>query len=126
MDNVRRPRRPTLVVLGVGISSFRRILWTARTLDEATEAISLVLNPSFSKASIKRCVAASRCGAMMIADRELLTLSEWKEEEMDQAHEMDDGRQQIPGVSGIVPPGTKHLHSHTGHTPSSAAAKNVN
>lgn len=73
-------RRPTRFVLGVGISDcclFRRILWTAHTLHEASEAISLVLNPSFSKVLIKiRCAAAS-CGAM-VADTKALTLADWR------------------------------------------------
>ena len=71
-------RRPTRFVLGVGISNcclFRRILWTARTLHEASEAISLVSNPSFSKVLIKICCAASSCGAMIVADTEVLTLA---------------------------------------------------
>ena len=62
------PRRPTRFVLGVGISNcFRRILRTARTLHEASEAISLFSNPSFSKDLIKICCAALSCRAM-IAD----------------------------------------------------------
>jgi hypothetical protein len=78
-----RLRRPTQFVLGVGISNhylFRRILWTARTLHEASEAISLVSNPSFSKALIKICRAASSCGAV-IADAKALTLAGevWRE-----------------------------------------------
>lgn len=58
-------------VLSMGISNnclFRRILWTARTLHEASEAISLVSNPLFSKLSIKICCAASSCGAIVVAD----------------------------------------------------------
>jgi hypothetical protein len=43
---------------------------------------------------------------MMVADRELLTLSEWKEEETDQAHETDDllseGRSQLLNFFIIV------------------------
>jgi len=57
--------------LGVGISNyslFRRILWTARTLHKASEAISLVSNPSFSRHLIKICCAASNCGAMVVDD----------------------------------------------------------
>jgi hypothetical protein len=69
-------RRPTRFVLGVvGISDcclFRRILWTARTLHEASEAISLFSNRSFSKDLIKICCAAFSCGAM-IADTKVLT-----------------------------------------------------
>jgi hypothetical protein len=64
-------RRPTRFVLGIGILSscfFRRIFWTARTLHEASEAISLFSNPLFSKVSIKICCAASSCGAMVVAD----------------------------------------------------------
>jgi hypothetical protein len=64
----------------VGISNcFRRILWTARTLHEASEAISLFSNPSFSKDLIKICCAAFSCGAM-IADTKALTLAGEKEE----------------------------------------------
>ena len=74
-------RRPTRFVLGVGISDcFRRILWTARTLHEASEAISLFSNPSFSKDLIKICCAALSCGAM-IADTNALTLAELEKEE---------------------------------------------
>ena len=75
LANNRQERRPTRFVLGVGISNhylFRQILWTARTLHEASEAISLVSNPSFSEALIKICCAASSCGTM-IAD--MLTLA---------------------------------------------------
>ena len=71
MSDVMQLRRPTRFVLGVGISNcclFRRILWMARTLHEASKAISLVSNPSFSKVSIKICCAASSCGAMAVAD----------------------------------------------------------
>ena len=70
-------------VLGVGISNcclFRRILWTARTLHEASEAISLVSNPSFSKVLIKICCAASICGAMIVADTKALTLTVMEED----------------------------------------------
>jgi hypothetical protein len=70
-------RRPTRFVLGVGMSDcclFRRILWTACTLHEASMAISLVPNPLFSKDLIKICCAAFSCGAM-IADTKALTLA---------------------------------------------------
>jgi hypothetical protein len=74
-------RRPTRFVLGVGISScFRRILWTARTLHEASEAISLFSNPSFSKDLINICCAAFSCGAMF-ADTKALTLAGLEKEE---------------------------------------------
>jgi hypothetical protein len=82
MSDVMQLRRPTRFVLGVGISNcclFRRILWTARTLHEASVAISWVSNPSFSKVSIKICCAAFSCGAM-IADTKALTLAGRKEE----------------------------------------------
>ena len=45
---------------------------------------------------------------------------------IDKAHEIDNRRQRIPNILGIVPSGTKHLRSHTSYTPSSALAKNVN
>jgi hypothetical protein len=64
-------------VLGVSIWNwclFRRILWTVRTLHEASEAISLFSNPSFSKDLIKICCAVFSCGAM-IADTKALTLA---------------------------------------------------
>jgi hypothetical protein len=83
MGGVMQLRRPTRFVLGVGISNcclFRRILWTARTLHDASEAISLVSNPSFSKVLIKICCAASSCGAMIVADT-TLTLAGLKKEE---------------------------------------------
>lgn len=61
-------RRPTVFVLwGLGILDscvFKRILWTARTLHEASVAISLVSKPSFSKALIKICRAAFIRGGM--------------------------------------------------------------
>lgn len=64
-----RLRRPTVFVLWrLGISDsclFKRILWTARTLHEASVAIRLVSNPSFSKALIKICCAAFICGGML-------------------------------------------------------------
>ena len=77
-------RRPTRFVLEVGISDcclFRRILWTVRTLHEASEAISLVSNPSFSNVLIKICCAASSCGAMIVADTKALTLAGLEKEE---------------------------------------------
>jgi hypothetical protein len=65
-----RLRRPIVFVLErLGISDsclFERILWTARTLHEASVAISLVSNPSFSKALIKICYIAFSCGGMFI------------------------------------------------------------
>ena len=76
-------RRPTRFVFGVGISNrclFRWILWTARTLREASEAISLFSNPSFSKALIKICCAAFSCGAM-ITNTKALTLAGLEKEE---------------------------------------------
>jgi hypothetical protein len=76
-------RRPTRFVLGVGMSDccvFRRILWTARKLHEASEAISLFSNPSFSKDFIKICCAAFSCGAM-IADTKVLTRARLGKEE---------------------------------------------
>ena len=84
MGNVMQLRQPTQFVLGMGISDcclFRRILWTARTLHEATEAISLVSNPSFSNVLIKICCAASSCGAMIMADTKALTLTGLEKEE---------------------------------------------
>jgi hypothetical protein len=66
-------RRPTWFVFGVGISNCCRILWTARTLHKASEAISLFSNPFFNNVSIKICCAASSCGAM-IADTKALAL----------------------------------------------------
>ena len=77
-------RRPTRFVLGVGISDyclFRRILWTARALHEASKAISLVSNPSFSNVLIKICCAASSCGAMIVADTKALILAGLEKEE---------------------------------------------
>jgi len=71
MGDVMQLRRPTRFVLGVSISNcspFRRILWTVRTLHDASEAISLFSNPCFSKVSIKICFAASSWGAMVVAD----------------------------------------------------------
>ena len=84
MGDVMQLRRPMRFVLRVGISNsclFRRILWTACTLHEASEAISLVSNPPFSKVSIKICCAASSCGAMIMADQKALTLAGWEKEE---------------------------------------------
>ena len=84
MGDVMQLRRLTRFVLGVDISNsclFRRILWTARTLHEASEAISLVSNPSFSNALIKICCAASSCGAMIVADTKSLTLARLAKEE---------------------------------------------
>jgi hypothetical protein len=83
MGAVMQLRRPTRFVLRVGMSDccvFRRILWTARTLHEASEAISLFSNPSFSKDLIKICYAAFSYGAM-IADTKALTLAGLGKEE---------------------------------------------
>ena len=74
----------TRFVLGVDISNcrlFRRILWTARTLHKASEAISLVSNPSISNVLIKLYCAASSCGAMITADTKALTLVRLENEE---------------------------------------------
>ena len=68
-------------VLRVGISNcFRRILWTARTLHEASEAISLFSNPCFSKDLIKICYVALSYGSI-IADTKALTLAGLEKEE---------------------------------------------
>ena len=64
MCDVIQLQQLTRFVLGVGISNcclFRRILWTARKLHKASEAVSLVSNPSFSNVLIKICCAASSC-----------------------------------------------------------------
>jgi len=77
MGDVIQLRRPTRFILGVGIPDcclFNRILWTALILYEASKAISLVSNPSFSKILIKICCAAFSCDAM-IADIKALTLA---------------------------------------------------
>jgi hypothetical protein len=84
MGGVMQVRWPTRFVLRVGISNcclFRRILWTARTLHEASEAISFVSNPFFSNVSIKICCAASSCSAMIVADTKALTLAGLEKEE---------------------------------------------
>jgi hypothetical protein len=44
----------------------------------AFEAISLFSNPSFSKASIKICYAASSSGSIIVDDTKALTLAGWK------------------------------------------------
>jgi hypothetical protein len=67
----------------------------ARTLYEASEAISLFSNPSFSNALIKICCAASNCGAMIVADTEAAGLE--KEEE---GVGVQLGRGAQPQVSG--------------------------
>jgi hypothetical protein len=77
MGRVIRPRRSREFVLKVSISNcrvFRRILWTARTLHEASEAIILASNPSFSKVLIEICCALSSYGDMVVADTRALTL----------------------------------------------------
>jgi hypothetical protein len=69
MDDVMQLRRPTRPVLWGRISECRsssRILWTARAVPEASDAISLVSNPSFNKDMIKARWAASSCGAMIL------------------------------------------------------------
>ena len=52
----------------------------ARTLHDASKAISLISNPSFSKVLIKICCAVSSCGAMIKADT-TLTLAGLEKEE---------------------------------------------
>ena len=104
-------RRPTRFVLGVGISDcclFRRILWTARTLHEASEAISLFSNPCFSKVSIKICFAVSSWGAIVVADTKTADaggLEKRKEEKMTAKSAFF---KYLPGTSQI---------SHTSHSP---------
>ena len=95
---------------------FRRIPWTARTLHEASVAISLVLNPSFSKVLIKIRRAAFSCG-IMITDTKALTMAGEEEEgRIDGAGwwgasglcsgtiEVQPGRSAQPGASGNGPP----------------------
>jgi hypothetical protein len=79
MGDVIQLRRPTWIVLGVGILGCCLFLWTARLEHLAFEAISLVSNPSFSKASIKGCCAASNGGTIIVDDT--LTLAGWKKVE---------------------------------------------
>src|SRR5947207_2609936 len=86
MDDVTQPRRPTRAILRVGISDCflsRRILWTARKVHDASEAISLVSNPSVSRVLIRIRCAASSCGAMIAADTKALTLAGMEEEAKD-------------------------------------------
>jgi hypothetical protein len=52
----------------------------ARTVYEASEAISLFSNPSFSKDLIKICYVALSCSAI-IADKKALTLAGLEKEE---------------------------------------------
>jgi hypothetical protein len=104
MGDVMQLRRLRRFVLRVGISNcclFRRILWTARTLHEAFEAISLVLNPSFSNVSIKICCATSSCGAMIVADTRALTPACWKKRK----NARSEGRQMTigGGTFGVQP-----------------------
>ena len=64
---------------------------------EASEAISLVSNFSFSNVLIKICCAASSCGAMIVADKKALTLAGWeKEEEGRQAGTSRNGQESAP------------------------------
>jgi len=86
---------------------FKRILWTARTLHEASVAISLVSNPSFSNALIKICCAAFSCGAI-VADKKVLTGKKRKEGLMGQngradTSERTTGRGAQPQGSGNRP-----------------------
>ena len=57
---------------------FRRILYTARTLHEVSEALISVLNPFFWNVSIKICGVASSCGAMIVGDTKALTLARFE------------------------------------------------
>lgn len=81
MGGVMQLRRPARVILRVGISDClsRRILWTARTVHETFEAISLVSSPFVSRVSIRIRCEASSCGAMIMADA-TLTLVGMEEE----------------------------------------------
>ena len=45
---------------------------------EASKAINLVLNPSFSKVSIKICCVVFSGGAIIVDDMNALTLAGWK------------------------------------------------
>ena len=84
MGDVMQLRRPTRFVLGVGISNcspFRRILWTVRTLHDASEAISLFSNPCFSKVSIKICVILSNKSAIVIVNSKTANFSGLKRKE---------------------------------------------
>ena len=57
-------------------------------LHEASEAISLISNPSFSNVLIKICCAESSCGAMIVADTKALTLA-WLEKEEEGCEEWE-------------------------------------
>ena len=78
ISNVIQPRRPTRAILRVGISDYclsRRILWTARTVHEAFEAISLVSNPSVSRVLIRIRYTTSSYGTMIAAGTKAPTLA---------------------------------------------------
>jgi hypothetical protein len=76
MGDIVQLRQPTWAVT-VGISDCcvsRRILRTARTVHEASDAISLVSSPSVSNVLIRIHCVESSCGAMIVADTKALTL----------------------------------------------------
>jgi hypothetical protein len=110
-----RPRRPTRFVLEVGIWKcrvFSRIPWTARTLHETTEAISLVSYPFISNVLIKRCCATSICDAIITADMNRLNsilAGCGKEEQIG-----GRGRQMTTGAisDGYLGYNLRSLHSH--------------
>src|SRR3569833_74858 len=60
---------------------FFPILWTARKVHEAFEAISWVSDPSVSRVLIKICCPACSCGAMIVAGTKTPTPAGIKEEE---------------------------------------------
>jgi hypothetical protein len=80
----------------------------------ASEAISLVSNPLISNVLIKRCCAASRCGAMIVAAMNQLTLAGWEQEGEEEGRAT---REPITAgsCSGYLEYNQPSVHSHRPH-----------
>jgi hypothetical protein len=64
LDTTKLVRRPLSIQSARANTVSSELLLIIGTLHEASEAISLFLDPSFSKVLIKICCAAFSCGAM--------------------------------------------------------------
>jgi hypothetical protein len=74
-------------------------------LHEASAAISLVLNPYFSKVSIRICCAASSCGAMVVDDTKAADSGGLEKREEEKVTANSAFFKYLPGTS------------HTSHSP---------
>ena len=97
----------------MGISDWRlskRILWTARTVHDASETIRLVSNPSVSRVLVKIRSAASSCGAIIVASHESADSLEGVEEEVGWEGRRVEGIR--PGLNGQFCPRVRDYYRY--------------